>query len=506
VRLDQTHDVDDEGLARLRLTRDDVVLERPDGPDHFLLAEGPFRTYERTLEARSSGSGRYEVRERIDFRLAPAVWPVFAPAYRHALKRPARATMPWWAPPQRIDARAATVLGLLATLTVFAGYIGTLVTQTITFAADEFGASKSAQGDTLSAVRIGVLLSLLLTAAADRRGRRGPLMLAAGVGCLATATGALAPNLVALGATQTVARGMTTALALLITITAAEEMPSGSRAYAISLLAMTGALGAGMAIWVLPLADLGERAWRVLFVLPLLALPLLRWVWRQLPETRRFVAPHASVGFVGHGRRFWLLAVSALLLAIFTSPASQFMNDYLRDERGYSAARISLFTLATNTPAALGIIVGGRLADQRGRRVVGAVAVIGGVGFTVLMFLQAGAAMWAWSIVGGILGAAFIPALGVYGPELFPTSLRGKANGVITMLGVLGSVIGLSVAGRLADRWGSFGPGLSILAIGPLLMAVLILVAYPETAHRELEELNPEDVAAVPAAPVPPVG
>jgi hypothetical protein len=34
---------------------------------------------------------------------------------------------------------------------------------------------------------------------------------------------------------------------------------------------------------------------------------------------------------------------------------------------------------------------------------------------------------------------------------------------------------------------------LAVLSIGPLLMAVLVLVAYPETAHRELEELNPED-------------
>jgi hypothetical protein len=31
------------------------------------------------------------------------------------------------------------------------------------------------------------------------------------------------------------------------------------------------------------------------------------------------------------------------------------------------------------------------------------------------------------------------------------------------------------------------------LALGPLLVAALVLIAYPETARRELEELNPED-------------
>ena len=49
------------------------------------------------------------------------------------------------------------------------------------------------------------------------------------------------------------------------------------------------------------------------------------------------------------------------------------------------------------------------------------------------------------------------------------------------------------VAGRLSDRWDGLGPALALLSIGPLLMAVLVLVAYPETAHRELEDLNPED-------------
>jgi MFS family permease len=71
---------------------------------------------------------------------------------------------------------------------------------------------------------------------------------------------------------------------------------------------------------------------------------------------------------------------------------------------------------------------------------------------------------------------------------------------VISILGVTGSVIGLLVAGYLSDRWGGLGPALAVLSVGPALMAVLVLVAYPETAHRELEELNPEDRRAVTAS------
>jgi MFS family permease len=190
-----------------------------------------------------------------------------------------------------------------------------------------------------------------------------------------------------------------------------------------------------------------------------------------------------------------LLAVSALLFNVFVAPAAEFQNEFLRTERHFSPGRISLFTIATNTPAGIGVVAGGRLADVRGRRLVGAVGLAGGVGATVAMYLASGWPLWAWSLAGAVVGAAVIPALGVYGPELFPTARRGRANGIITGMGRVGSVVGLLAAGLLSSSsgFGRVGPTLAILALAPVVLALLILVAYPETAGRELEELNPED-------------
>lgn len=487
---------------RAATPRDDVVVEAPDGPGHFLLDRGPFTAYERSLTTDADGT----VHEVIAYELPPFVLPPFNLLYRMALRRPpAPGTRPFWAPPDAPDAAAATALGALCALAIVFGYIGTLLTQTITFTADELGASKADQGATLAAVRIGVLGALVLTGMADRRGRRRVLVGAAAVACVASALGAIAPDLVTLGLTQTVVRALTTSGAVLVVIMAAEEMPAGARAFALSLLSMSGALGVGMCLWVLPLADVDERAWRLLYAVPLLALPVVRHIARHLRESRRFAVTHAEVGMAGHGRRFWLLAASALLLNLFTAPASQLMNEFLRDERGFSAARISLFTILTNTPGSIGIVVGARLADTRGRRIVGAVGVAGGVGLTVAMVLASGWSMWALSVGGAVIGAATVPALGVYGPELFPTSLRGRANGIIAILGVAGSVTGLLVAGILSERWDALGPALAVLSIGPALMAGIVLVGYPETAHRELEDLNPEDrtLADAPEMPAP---
>jgi MFS family permease len=130
---------------------------------------------------------------------------------------------------------------------------------------------------------------------------------------------------------------------------------------------------------------------------------------------------------------------------------------------------------------------------------VAAVGIVGGVGATVAMFFSAGWTIWAWSVVGSIVGAVTVPALGVYGPELFPTSLRGRANGIISGLGRVGSVLGLVIIALLVRDGEPLAPIIALLAIGPAILAVLVLVAYPETAHRELEDLNPEDAAPLPS-------
>ncbi len=531
--------------ARLLDPRDDVVAEREVAPGRFGLADGPFTRWERSVVRRDDGS----VLETVSYRLAIPLWSiVFAPLLRRWLRHgareqapaqtpavdaPARRSMPWWAPPQRLDARASTTLGLLASVALVAGYLGTLLTQTNTYAKSDFGSTDGEVGTMLATVRVGALLALVIVAMADRRGRSRILTITSVGACVLTATGALAPGLFWLGASQTLARALSTAMALLVSVMVIEETPAGARAYAISLLTMSAGLGAGMCVMLLFIGDLGEGGWRVLFLVPLLAvLPLAR-LWRSLPETRRFQATAIDPGAPTHpgtptdpgttrgrdrgsgrrgsgrgpsGRRRparWtrshlgrlvLLSASGLCLALFVSPAAGFQNEYLRSEHGYVGWQITLFTICTNTPAGLGILVGGKLADIHGRRRIGAIGVAAGSVLTVAMYLGSGWTIWAWSLGGAVLGAIAVPALAVYGPELFPTTSRGRANGIINLFSVAGSAAGLLVVGHLADTLsGGLPTAVAWMALGPLLVVGLILVLYPETASLELEEINPED-------------
>lgn len=506
--------VDGPGAAAFLAPRSDVVVDQVEGDrahgdglasaagpgaephlgtTTFAMVRGPFRRYERTVEVEATTDGRYRVRQVVDARLGIGVWNVlFDPPMRRALAR-AGGRSPWWAPPAVLDAQGAAALASLGMLSVIGGYLGTLITQTLTYAAEEFGAGERAQGDTLAAVRIGVLLAMVVAAWADRAGRRRALLASAAGGCALTALGALAPGLVWLGGTQVLARGLATALGLLIVVVVAEEMPAGSRAWGVSLLTMAGGLGAGIVLWFLPIVDLDDRFWRLLYVFPLLFLPLIRSTATLLPESRRFTRRHASAHFAGHGRRLALLASTTLALAVFSSPASQLQNEFLRDRFDFSAVRITLFTILTVTPGSIGIVLGGRLADRRGKRLVGGIGLLAGAALTAVQYVAPNeATTWAASAVGSIVGGLAVPALAVYGPELFPTALRTKANVAITTAGVGGSVLGLVVAGRLADRW-SLGPAIAVLATVPVLAALVLIPRYPETAGRELEELNPED-------------
>ena len=522
--IEVVHEVDGHGLSELRTPRDDLVRESaptpaseptdeigsaPGGTLRFELAHGPFHAWVRTLaihppDGASSGTdkpdvGHHRVVETIQYRAAVGVWrPLFALPLRRAVRS---RKVPWWAPPDRLDARASRVLCLLACIQVIDGYLGTVITQTITFASDEFQRSATAQGVTLAVVRLGIVVALGVVALADSHGRRRLLTAAAILAVASTALGALSPGLWFLGGTQLVARGLTMGMGILIGVFAAEELPRGSRAYGVSVLALCAALGAGMAVWVLPVADLDPRGWRVIYLVPLLAVPGLVGIGRRLPESRRFTANAPDATVTGRppatqrrieGRRLLLLATAAFLLLVFAAPASQFQNDFLRDHRGYSATGITLFTLLTSTPAGIGIFMAGRLADTRGRRGVAAIGLLGGTAFLLVAYNSAGAAMWAASVTGTVLGSLTV-ALGVYGPELFSTRHRARANGLIVTLGVAGSATGLLVVGMLADRFGSYGPAFTVVAIGPVLAAVLVLRCFPETARVELEVLNPGD-------------
>jgi len=500
-------------VAERRLPPADTVGEQRRWA--FALAEGPLAEYRRDLSASTADDdGTVEVTQVVRFRVGlPVVSWLFAlPLRSHLGGLHPRRQSPWWAPPSRLPHRGALTLTAVCGLAVVAGYLDNLLPATMTYAAREYRVGDTGQGLALGVVQLSSILALVLLAAADRRGRRLLILGCSGAGALLAALGALSPSVGLLTASQVGAGAAMSAQYVLLGVLVIEEMPAGDRAWALALVTMSYGLGGGVTLFALPLADDGSGGWRWLYLLALLALPAVAACARHLPESGRWRRDVADTPRPPPGqnparwskqqrRRLVLLGAGALLFALFDTPAGGFQNQYLRVQRHFSAARIGLSEQVTGTIGGAGTLLGGRLADSHGRKPVIAVAVTFGTAATVAQFLTHGLALYGWMTAGSFLGYAVAPALAVYGGELFPTGLRGRAGGVLTVLGALGGLGGLAATGVLGHLFGSLGPALAVMAVGPLLLVVLVVCAYPETARRPLESLAVEPGPALAEPP-----
>jgi len=507
---------DDSHADELLVPRDDLVLEdRAEPPAdgavaaarggvetlrttgttaRFTQRHGPFTSYLRTVDVEGD-----DFVETTHYRLQiPWFGWLFRVPVRGVLAR-RWSHRGWWSPPDQLDTTQVLVLGLLAAASMSAAFVNTLFTQTVNFAADDFGVGDTGIGIAGAVVRAGIIFALPAAVIADRVGRRRVILAVAWLAPALSLLGAVAPSFPVLVATQAVARPMGIALAILVGVVAAEEMPRNTRAYAISILAMASGFGAGVAVLSLALADVGPSGWRLVYLIStcwcLVALDLTR----RLPETRRYRAARELRGTARAPRldrgRLLLLAAVAFAGNIFIAPASFFQNRYLTDVHGFSGGMIGLFSIAVGTPAGIGLIIGGRIADTRGRKRLIAVALPASTLAIVGAYSVGMPPLFLLTLVGGLLASAAYPALAVYRAELFPTGNRSRAAGIVTASALVGGIGGLVLTGWLLDASWSYGSVMTTLALGQLVVTVLVVAAYPETAHRELEELNPEDEA-----------
>ena len=477
------------------------------GPQTLVFTQeaGPFTTYERALAKRPDGGATETTTWSVDI---PFFWWMFTPLIaRHLRRRTHDARRPWWAPPQLLNTREVSVLALLAGASMATAFINTLFTQTVTYAAESFGVSEQGQGVAGAIVRFGIVIAIPLAVLGDRIGRRRIVVTLAWVAPIIAALGALAPNFWLLTANQTVARPLGLALDVALLVVAVEEMPKDARAYGLSLLALANGVGAGVAVIALPLADTGDHGWRIIYVVSLVWLLVALRLTRRLGETSRFTrhqlegsrcektrktgrnAPRTLWG----GRKQGVILLVAFLGNIFLATASIFQNRYLKDVRDYSAVLVATFSLVTTFPSALGLVFGGRLADDYGRRAVAATCIPVGALMIALSFATDGWLMWTCAIVGGVFAATAYPAMAVYRGELSPTARRQTSSFLVTVSALLGGSLGLVLGGTLIDHHWSYGTVMLVFASVSLVISALVWFLYPETAHRELEELNPED-------------
>ncbi len=183
---------------------------------------------------------------------------------------------------------------------------------------------------------------------------------------------------------QTLQRAFLIMTATVATVAVVEEAPEGARAYATSMLALAGGFGFSISVIILPFADIGEQAWRIPFALG--ALDASCWRPRSVAGWPRPSATKHSRAPTSIGAGSEISATRGVRAAVpgprrGRVPAEHLQRTLVAARRtstspmctSYSNSGIALFrTVTTGLPGLFGLVLGGRLAEVRGRRSVAA--------------------------------------------------------------------------------------------------------------------------------------
>jgi MFS family permease len=358
-------------------------------------------------------------------------------------------------------------------------------------------------GPMLSVIRLGYLLSLLMTPFADVFGRRRLLLYTVVGYTIFTGLIAIAPNERTFVAFEIIARAFAGAEAAIAMVIVAEEVDAAYRGWAIGLLSAVSSIGYGLAAIVFAFVNTIPYGWRGMYAIALIPLVVVIPLRRVLPESARFEKekleglkpvkiwePVARL-YTAYPRRL-VMMLSISFLSNMGGNASGFLfPKFLQDAHHWSPANVSMLFFFGGALGIVGSIVAGRMSDRFGRRVMGTAFLFLAPLFTIWMYTASG-----WSIVPAwILGTFFDFAgsmiLSAYSAELFPTSYRSTAGSALAIAGTTGGALGLFFEGVLYNLTGSLSRAVCYLTVF-WMIAPAILWFFPETSGRELEEISPE--------------
>ncbi len=441
-------------------------------------------------------------------------------------------------PTERFSGYHVVLLALLGIATLYEGFDASMLTlasvdvrATLHIELDEWG--------TLYAItRGGMVASFFFLMCADRFGRRTLLLLTVAGFAIATGATAFVQTKFQFTVCQTIARLFLTAQYGLAVIIASEELPARLRGTGITVLTGFATVGTvamakaspfflligaapgnaahdfamscvALGMNALGIADDGAH-WRGLYLIglfPLLLLPLLRFGVRETTRFAQIAADrtqgsllHTVRAQFGEARRllepqylprFRIVALLWNCVYLVIAPAVAFWSIYAREEVGMTPAQVGNVVMWAYIAGTFGHLLAGQLVDRIGRKVtcagfyaIAAVSIVG------LFHTHTTAGQYFWHIATVFFFNCAIGATHVYASELFPTELRATGYGWTTNL--FGRVTEVAIPyliGQLIPIMG-ISWGITWVAIGPILGALLVMRYAPETRGLTLEQIQ----------------
>ena len=266
--------------------------------------------------------------------------------------------------------------------------------------------------------------------------------------------------------------------------------------------------GASALVYTALYAVLPEAiAWRMLFAIGLVPAVFVIWIRRHIEEPEIYRANARSVGLTHvlsafRAPHLWTTLKVSLMVTGAQGGGyalGLWMPTYLRTVRHLSATSTGGYLLVQILGALLGFLLGSYLSDLIGRRRTFLWSAVGSF-VMVLIYMLVPWGNTALLLVGVPMFIVFLakfPPMGPFMTELFPTEVRGTAQGFCynagraigalfpTLVGYVSQVLPLGATIAIA----------SALASGLMIVMLMLL---PETRGRRLDALDGEfaDAAA----------
>jgi len=409
--------------------------------------------------------------------------------------------------PPDLTQRQWQILGLVAGVSFFEQYDLYLFSLNLRQIQADLGIAEGDLGILGSIVRAGAILSIFITLAADRWGRRTMLLFTVLAYTVLTGATAFAPNVEVFVALQFFARAFAVGEVLIAVVVIAEEFPPENRGWGIGALGAIQACGAGLASLMFSMVDVLPFGWRSLYLIGLVPLLLLAYWRRTMPETMLFQTVQIANAQQELNQSLWrpfgqllrssprnLLAICSVLFffTLGASTAGFFAPKYLQDVHAWSPAGVAILMAAGGAFGIIGNPLAGWLSDRYGRR---SVSMCFSTAFVVVALIFYGSLgilvpfLWI-GLIFFMMGTEVTAAS--YGTELFPTRYRSTASGIRGIVATIGAAIGLAAVSGLYVFVESNWIAIMILCCIGIVVPILFFFVFPETAGRRLQDIAPD--------------
>ncbi|MGX7893920.1 MFS transporter [Tsuneonella sp. HG222] len=302
-----------------------------------------------------------------------------------------------------------------------------------------------------------------------------------------------------------------------------EVIAPKDRGKALGTVHSGAAVGSGLAALMAgPVAALfgPDMGWRVVFwagILPALLIFFIRRdsddsdIFKRAAERARATGQRHSMAAIFKPKVLRITVLTALLSLGVQGAAYSISNSvtsFLNLERGVPMAIAGVLVLFNSAGGFFGFLTNAYVSDTVGRRNVFRLF---GIGFAIMamVYLLAplGSSPLALGAVGFVYGFfqfGMYASFGPYFTELFPTELRGTGQAFAYNFGRAGSAVFIMGIPLIATAE-NLSHGMAFFAALGVVIVLVSLMFMPETAGKELEDLDAIEPLAVdgPVAPAP---